>query len=725
MDSRDPPPCSLPDPASSSSSHSMGGRGPISGDIVVSHASDLGRLGGKHKRSDVDAAFSNVRPFSKRDAKNILRFLHDNQTVMDKWGGEEHAEMLRSRLENIVVPKTNEGVAMRAKTSSDMDRRIPTRVLISGTSAVYLWLAGSASHINADLSSAGDLPKSTAKTPKGTKSHIPQSAASPADKGCAEVLASLSEKDMCRFREIEPRPRIEHIFVAHYVASRMILAVPGDMSGPTQRATPIELESAQILVANIIKNDPLLRPTFLPAEIRLDAERGFFLYERFDSDGQAELRMLPLHHDPDSPITSAATYPGPDKMLFNHHLLVPSIPTRGRGPMHYGRLQLQDYQHRREVANHFELCEAACLVLTVLSPRVELQVIPDITRLMAVLMSDPSPDDRQRFLEAAHGEPGRFVAIARKCWGLTHEASPFVVARDETLVSDANAVGRMFAVSDVLGMGLTEHDGSAQEVVVPFAFPPALDGLDAKLQEHVFATGEAFFNLADCITYFENELECAGVAPASIAQLTDKDFGAALDGISGPTYEKSTGTVAEGAYDKRGEDLQTAREALSFVRAREVSRLALRETYGRVVEKLVYDRKIRDEQEAISRRWDIDPTTAPVGAGRKSKNKRKKAAVRETPNTGGADDERRPSVASRIRGVVEGFAQKMCKYRHYRKAINALNRFGMLEGFNLQSVHGSHRVLHGSDCASMTIVEPHGPKKEHSRSRFLKAFGGS
>ncbi len=112
-----------------------------------------------------------------------------------------------------------------------------------------------------------------------------------------------------------------------------------------------------------------------------------------------------------------------------------------------------------------------------------------------------------------------------------------------------------------------------------------------------------------------------------------------------------------------------------------------------------------------------------VIALKKTKNKRKKKAEQLLQQDGlkknsiGVDVSAGKSVnkvpaMQHLKNELLTFERKVFKWRHYQKAICNLQEKGFVEKYNLVLPRGSHRVLHGPDMQSFTVVRPHGGKKE-------------
>lgn len=244
------------------------------------------------------------------------------------------------------------------------------------------------------------------------------------------------------------------------------------------------------------------------------------------------------------------------------------------------------------------------------------------------------------------------------------------------------------------------------------------------LHKQLVRSGQPFPDEVKSLEYFEHLLQQEGVGletpvcgsvndgggRGSLASFSDSDFEDVLQGA---------GAIDPGAAEQAGRALRT-------LRLRGVVCGALRALYDRAVAQAVYARKIRDEQNLISERWNVEAARIDREK-KKSKNKRRKKIEEadggaDLHSSGGAEVDKM-IVGRKIRGIVDSFARKVNTYRHYKKAINALNSQGMLEAFGCLNKRGPHRVLHGAECRSMTFVEPHGGSKEHSKWRFLRTFG--
>ena len=653
-------------------------------------------------------AFKEVRPFGKADLKNVVGYLSGNERYYDvrassayqeRWGGQITQACANSLASGGEVASVTAGITgrnecvMNPEDPQREDQQISTSLLTSAVVASFVrWTPGV---------SVADVKIRTGGRKPGMADHGAKST----QLGGGESGLNYAKVALCvldRVCEWQAREMYEQGYMQ------------SGQGGPMVRlASPAEFESAQLFAANIIKSNLDAVPHNLPAEIRIDAARSLFVFLKCCRHGQ-KVRILPVYKDGGDAINMYAVHPTPDPMIFKEDLLLPLMThkdhrgeriasTTGFGP-HGERCGLRDVPHPRGL----HVCDGASLLLTILNPRVELQLNPVVTKVLKYFMHSPTPADEKRFLAAAGA--GRFVVMVRKCWGLTHPDHPFCVARDVVFVDDPAMISRMFAVSSLLGLGLTRNAFDFQHAVVPFTFPPAVDDADADLQQRLFTHGTPFADETQALDYFARQ-----VRGVDLLALTDAEFEQALVAEATSCGTEATGTAGD------ADAADQARRALRALRLREIVHATLRRLYDRVVAEVVYARKIRDEQNAVSERWN-------VAAAKKSKNKRKRAAARQEAScsgSGGGDgqNEEQPSVATRIRGIVGSFAQKVCKYRNYKKAINALNSHGMLEAFELEKMRGPHRVLHGSDCSSMTIVEPHGSAKEHSRTRFMRAFG--
>lgn len=170
---------------------------------------------------------------------------------------------------------------------------------------------------------------------------------------------------------------------------------------------------------------------------------------------------------------------------------------------------------------------------------------------------------------------------------------------------------------------------------------------------------------------------------------------------------------------------EMAARALSALREAELEEQRLREEEEKA-------ERIRQEQNAVSQRWQ-PPDGADLCGGQdggkrsnkkkgksgaqKKRDKRDKALAALPPTSGHAWAMRRHrEQKARFSAILEGFAGKVAKMRHYEKGMRALQRVGLLDKLDTELKHGSHRVLHAKVLPSLTVAIPHGGKNSAERS---------
>lgn len=494
----------------------------------------------EHKPRGVSALLRELRPFSKSDLTHVLRYLDDNEyfyelrgqanlhKVFDpltttacanslNGGGEVGARSVyglggEGDDEEQVGPQTGlVSYCFMEECTHNRDQQVPTGLLRFFVAHWYVqWTAGASL---ADLPGLLEGPRKTKARKKlagGNDRKIKKPPANP-----SHIIVPLSDQAFDRFNVLQPASDVLSMLL--YMLDRvcewqrteitpeMLPAGASVASKLIPRlVSEAEFESAQILAANVLKSSGLF-PAQLPATLRIDDGRGLFLYihdhrtrkstKAVGQDGGGgRVAVLPVYFDPRDPVNIYYLYPAPDPELYKRTAEVPCfVPDRDRIPTEPqamiepigeagARLRLP-YNPTSPHACDLEVCEGASLLISVLNPRVELQINPHLTALLQHWISAPTLSDEQRFREAA--EQGRRVVMVRKCWGLAHETHPFCVDKDSIFVDGSEMLDRMFAVSHMLNLGLTPRAHDFQHVSVPFTFPPAVDSFDGELQREV------------------------------------------------------------------------------------------------------------------------------------------------------------------------------------------------------------------------------------------------
>eukprot|EP00435_Cladocopium_sp_Y103_P042239 s731_g11.t1 len=233
-------------------------------------------------------------------------------------------------------------------------------------------------------------------------------------------------------------------------------------------------------------------------------------------------------------------------------------------------------------------------------------------------------------------------------------------------------------LADQIPCGLNRHFLDFQTGMVPFTFPPAIDDWDQRMQNNVMQTGLPFLDQEEAASYFFEKLE---EVQLDLSQVEESVIGEV-------SVEDEDDLIANAK--------RLARDALLCLQRHHVAVHWVSEIVDEIVELAAYHGRIKQEQEEVSKRWDVQPVKKNRHAAKRERKKQNQqglsmeAKVQSEP----------PSATQRLRGILNDFTNKVFKYQHYRKAFHALQSTGLLAHIGSEMVRGSHSVLHGNGMNS-------------------------
>eukprot|EP00415_Alexandrium_ostenfeldii_P000533 UN0533 len=355
------------------------------------------------------------------------------------------------------------------------------------------------------------------------------------------------------------------------------------------------------------------------------------------------------------------------------------------------------------------VCEGAHVIISYVHPHIDWRDMPgplgprEAETGLRWFLPAPGPDDVRGYLAAA--EQKRPIVFLRRNLGLTHPDLPFHESANVVFLSNPDDVASILDLADQVPCGLQRHCMDCQCGMVPFTFPPAIDDWDSVMQANMLELGMPFAGPEEAANFFHDKLEEQEVdlSEELAAEVIDE-----LDNVVG---------VVDEAIAKAN---RLAREALICLRRHHSAVRWVSELLSEVVESAAYQLRIRQEQEAVRRRWDAAPPTKNRHSAKRERKKLREACAEVQVQTRAVVE----SPMHRLRGILTDFQNKVFKYRHYTRAFAALRSTGLSDLFSGEQVHGSHRVLHGAGVNSVTLVRPHGVAREHTRHRFARSLMG-
>ena len=201
--------------------------------------------------------------------------------------------------------------------------------------------------------------------------------------------------------------------------------------------------------------------------------------------------------------------------------------------------------------------------------------------------------------------------------------------------------------------------------VVPFSFPPMLPD-EERMARNLCALGAPFGSEAEAEKYFAERLQEMNVSAKDLPDFPTEGV-AEADSDFPPDF--STDPILVRAK-------QMAEKALQALKEAELAEEALREEAKRA-------ELIKREQEGIAVRWDKN-LNVDAGGGQKKKvksksQKKKEAKEKEemsiAPKTALVwMKQRYADTKSRFKAILQNYAGKVAKLRHYHKGLRALSK---------------------------------------------------
>ncbi|CAE7629270.1 unnamed protein product [Symbiodinium sp. CCMP2592] len=352
-------------------------------------------------------------------------------------------------------------------------------------------------------------------------------------------------------------------------------------------------------------------------------------------------------------------------------------------------------------------CEGAHIIISCVHPHIDMasqqEYHVNVNRpqqaelLLSWFIAAPSPTDINRYLAAADRKQP--VVFLRRNLGLTHPAAPFHESNSVVFLDSNDDVEQVLQLADHAPCGLSRHFLDYQTGMIPFTFPPAIDDWDQRMQSSMMQIGSPFGDEAEAASYFCQKLEDAAL---DISQLE----------------EEVKDLPVEDEDDIMTKAKRLARDALLCLQRHHVAVRWVSEILQDTIEIAVYQGRIKQEQEQISNRWEVQPK--PTKQNRHAAKRERKKQGQNLPTDVKVQPVQSPS--QRLRSILNDFTNKVFKYQHYKKAFHALQSTGLLAHVGCESIRGSHHVLHAHGAASATVVMPHGSSSEHHRHRFARSL---
>ena len=213
-----------------------------------------------------------------------------------------------------------------------------------------------------------------------------------------------------------------------------------------------------------------------------------------------------------------------------------------------------------------------------------------------------------------------------------------------------------------------------QTGMIPFTFPPAIDDWDQRMQSSMMQFGSPFGDEAEAASYFCQKLEDAAL---DISQLE----------------EEVKDLPVEDEDDIMTKAKRLARDALLCLQRHHVAVRWVSEILKDTIDLAVYQVRIKQEQEQVSKRWEVQPK--PTKRNRHAAKRERNKQGQNLPTDVKVQPVQSPS--QRLRSILNDFTNKVFKYQHYKKAFHALQSTGLLAHVGCECTGGSK--CNGGDAA--------------------------